>query len=67
LTFAWWLNSSKQRYCAECFATPVHHDIALRTVGSDTVTLAPHMDWCATALFAFVNTHKTTHLDILRS
>ena len=66
-TFAWWLNSTKQRYFAECFATPVHHDMALRTVESDTVTLAPHMDWCASALFAFVNTHKTTHLDIPRS
>jgi len=64
----WWKNSDRQRLFAERFALPIQDFMPLRDVASsDTVDVSMTPDWCAKALFAFVNTHRSTHLDIPRT
>mmetsp|Transcript_76504 Transcript_76504/g.124386 ORF Transcript_76504/g.124386 Transcript_76504/m.124386 type:complete len:164 (+) Transcript_76504:143-634(+) len=66
-TFAWWLSVEMQRFFAERFSIPVADDLAMRSVESDKGDVVLTKDYCSTALFAFLNTHRATHLDIPRT
>ena len=64
----WWKNTDRQRMFAERFALPIQDCMPLRDVSSsDTAEVRMAPDWCSKALFAFVNTHRRTHLDIPRT
>ena len=64
----WWKNTDRQRIFAERFALPIQDFMPLREVSSsDTVDVMMIPDCCSKALFAFVNTHRSTHLDIPRT
>jgi len=64
----WWKNTDKQRLHAERFALPIQDFMPLREVSSsDTVDVMMTPDCCSKALFAFINTHRSTHLDIPRT
>ena len=64
----WWKSTDRQRAFAERFALPIQDYMPLRDVSSsDTADVRMTPDYCSKALFAFVNTHRRTHLDIPRT
>jgi len=64
----WWKNTDRQRVFAERFALPMQDFMLLREVSSsDTVDVSMMPDYCSKVLYAFVNTHRSTHLDIPRT
>ena len=64
----WWKNNDRQRLFAERFAIPIQDYMPLRELAAtDTVDVAMTPDYCSKALFAFMSTHRSTHLDIPRT
>ena len=64
----WWKNSDRQRHFAQRFAIPIRDYMPLRELAAtDTVDVVMTPDFCSKALFAFMSTHRSTHLDIPRT
>ena len=69
-TLVWWSCEDVQREFAMRFAVPMFDNMQVREIESDVKGLPAvqiRKDYCSAALFAFMNTHHTTHLNIPRT